>query len=68
MEILSCNGKNFIVLVMNFMHFVQTFNLMKYSMSPVEEYVIDEVYHKDLGEDLSEGGEIMKPLLYSDYC
>ena len=66
MEILGSSSEDFIILMMNFMHFVQTFDLMEESMPPVEEEIIDEIDEEDMLEDLPEGRNLIEPLLYTN--
>jgi len=40
MEVLCSEGEHFIVLVVDLMHFVQTFEGVECSMSPVEKRII----------------------------
>ena len=66
MEVLGSSSEDFIILMMNFMHFIQTFDLVEESMPPVEEKVVDQVNDEDMSEDLPEGRNIIEPLLDSN--
>ena len=48
MEVLGCYCENLVVLVMNFVEFVQGSWLMEESVSPVEEEVFQEVDEQEL--------------------
>ena len=66
MEVLRSSSEDFIILMMNFMHFIQTFDLMEESMPPVEEEIVDQVDDEDMPEDLPEGRNLIEPLLDSN--
>lgn len=66
MEVLRGESVDLIILVVNFVHFIESREGVEEPVGPVKEKVLHEVNEQHLPEELLKSGKVMKALLDSD--